>query len=83
MFSEKISEAFAMLAGSVDDAGEPRAERLERMKREFLAAQQRRRARAPEATARPDHTDDVPPLAGPADETLTGVAAARPLTSQG
>lgn len=72
-----------MLAGSDDDAGHPQAQHLERMKREFLVAQQRRRDRAPDATERPDHTDDGPPVAGPADETLTGIAAVRALTSQG
>ena len=71
-----------MLADSVDDAVDP-GQRLERMKSEFLAAQQRRCNRAPDATARPDHTDDGPPVAGPADETLTGIAAVRAVTSPG
>ena len=67
-----------MLAGSLEDEGESQAERLERMKAEFLMAQQRRRARAPEAVPRPDDTDDGPLMAGPADGTLTGIAAVRP-----
>ena len=71
-----------MLADSVDDAVDPR-QRLELMKSEFLAAQQRRCNRAPDANARPDHTDDGPPVAGPADKTLSGIAAVRALTSQG
>jgi hypothetical protein len=74
---EGISQA------SLEDEGISQAERLERMKREFLAAQQRRRGRAPHATARPDDTDNGPPMAGPADETLTGIAAVRPLTPPG
>jgi len=56
---------------------DPGEDRLERMKSEFLAAQQRRRARAPGAT-RPDDTNDGPLLAGPDDEGLTGIAAVRP-----
>ena len=67
-----------MLGASLEDEGVSQAERLERMKSEFLAAQQRR-GRAPHATARRDGTDDGPILAGPADETLTGIAAVRPL----
>jgi hypothetical protein len=65
-----------MLAASVDD-GDPQAERLEQMKSEFLAAQQRRRERALHATSRPHDTDDGPLQAGPADETPTGIAAVR------
>ena len=67
-----------MLGASLEDEGISQAERLERMKREFLAAQQRRRGRAPQATARPDDTDDGPLLAGPAAGTPTGIAAVRP-----
>jgi len=67
-----------MLAGSVEDESDPQAQRLERMKSEFLVAQQQRRARAPEAVPRPDDTDDGPLMAGPADGTLTGIAAVRP-----
>jgi len=71
-----------MLAGSLADEGVSQAERLERMKSEFLAAQQRR-GRVPHATARRDDTDDGPIVAGPAEETLTGIAAVRPLTPLG
>ena len=66
-----------MLAASIDN-GDPQAERLERMKCEFLVAQQRRRERAPEAASRSDDTDDGPLQAGPADDSLTAVAAVRP-----
>ena len=61
---------------SIDEVGDSQAERVERMKREFLDAQQRRRRRAPQAATRPDHTDDGPGLAGPADDTPTGIAVA-------
>ena len=57
------------------DGGEPQA-RLERMRNEFLVAQQRRRERAP-VTTRPDDTDDGPLQAGPADERMIAVAAVR------
>jgi hypothetical protein len=70
------------LAESLEVEGDSQAERLERMKSEFLAAQ-RRRGRAPYATARPDDTNNGPPMAGPADETLTAIAAVRPLTPLG
>ena len=70
------------LAESLEVGGDSQAERIQRMKSEFLAAQ-RRRGRAPRATARPDDTDDGPILAGPADETLTGIAAVRPLKPLG
>jgi len=66
-----------MLAGSTDE-GNPPAERLERMKREFLVAQQRRREEAPEAAARCDDTGDGPRQEGPADGAPTGIAAVRP-----
>jgi hypothetical protein len=72
-----ISEASAILAGSVGDDAGPQAQSLERMQHEFLAAQQRRRDAKP-ADARPDDTDDRPLLAGPADGSLSGLAAARP-----
>ena len=70
------------LADSLADEGDSQAERLERMKSEFLAALQRR-ARAPHATVRRADTDDGPILAGPADETLPGIAAVRPLKPLG
>ena len=63
---------------SIDDERDPRAQRLERMKNEFLVAQQRRRERAPEAASRPDDTGDGPPLTIPAADALTGIAALRP-----
>jgi hypothetical protein len=43
------------------------AKRLEQMKSEFLAAQQRRRDRARPAVTSPDDTVDGPHLTGPAD----------------
>jgi hypothetical protein len=66
-----------MLAGSLEDEGESQAQRLERMRSEFVVARQRRE-RAREATPRPGDTDDGPLLAGPSDERLTGIAAERP-----
>jgi hypothetical protein len=66
-----------MLAANIDD-GLPQAERLARMKSEFLAAQQRHRNRVPDAASRPADTDDRPPQAGPADGTPIGIAAVRP-----
>jgi hypothetical protein len=63
---------------SIDYDGDSQAQRLERMKSEFQAAQKRRRERAHHATALPDDTDDGPLMAGPADRRLTGIAAVRP-----
>jgi hypothetical protein len=54
------------------------ADRLERMKCEFLAAQQRRRERVSHAGPRPDDKDDGPLVAGPPDDRLTSIAAVRP-----
>ena len=73
-----------MLAGntamtSVIDDGELPAQRLERMRSEFVVAQQRRRDKASHAAPRPDDTDSGPLLAGPADEGLAAaVAVPRP-----
>jgi len=61
-----------------ESEGDPQPQSLERMKTEFLVAQQRRRDRACAAVAHPDHTNDGPLGAGPADGTLSGVAAVRP-----
>jgi hypothetical protein len=63
---------------SFDDDHVPQAQRLERMKNDFLVAQQRRRERAPGAASRRDDTGDPPPSAGPAADGLTGIAALRP-----
>jgi len=49
-----------MLVDSLNDDGDP-AQRLERMKSEFLAAQQRRRTRVPETAAPPDNKDQREP----------------------
>jgi hypothetical protein len=62
-----------MLGDSLNDEGDP-AERLERMKCEFLVAQQRRRTKVPEAAAPPDPTDHGPLVAGPAGGTSIGIA---------
>ena len=67
-----------MLAASFEDEGDSQVQRLERMKSEFVVAQQRRRERAPEVAPRPGDTDDGPLLAGPDEEWLTGVAAVLP-----
>jgi hypothetical protein len=63
---------------SINDERDPQAQRLEQMKNEFLVAQQRRRERARGAASRHDDTGDGPPLAGPAADGLTGIAALRP-----
>jgi hypothetical protein len=63
---------------AADDEGDPQAQRLERMKSEFLVAQQRHRERALEAAARPDSTDEGPLLAGPAAKSLAATAAVTP-----
>jgi hypothetical protein len=63
---------------SIDDDRDPQARRLERMKNDFLVAQQRRRERAPGAASRHDDTGDGPVLAGPAADGLPGIAALRP-----
>lgn len=70
-------KASTTLAASIDD-GNPQAERLERMKSEFLVAQQRRREKSPESASRSEVTEDGPLQAGPADATPTGIAAVRP-----
>jgi hypothetical protein len=51
---------------------------VERMKSEFLAAQQRRRDIAPSATRHPDENGEGPLIADPDHETQTAVVAVRP-----
>ena len=63
---------------STDTDREPGAERLEQMKNDFLAAQQRRRNSTPAAAARPDETGKGPDLAGPAPDRRRSVAMFRP-----
>jgi hypothetical protein len=63
---------------SIDDDRDPQAQRLERMKNDFLVAQQRRRERAPGAASRHDDTGDGPLLPSPAADGLPGVPALRP-----
>jgi hypothetical protein len=70
MFSENNT---TMLVDSLNDEGD-RAQRLERMRCEFLVAQQRRRTRAPETAAPPDPTDHGPLVADPLGGTPTGMA---------
>jgi hypothetical protein len=65
---------------STDDDSDARAQRLDWMRNEFLAAQKRRREKASGAASRPDDTDDGPSLAGPPTDDVTGIAALRPLT---
>ena len=62
---------------SIDDDRDPQAQRLERMKNDFLVAQQRRRERAPVAASPHDDTGDRPVLAGP-PARWPGIAALRP-----
>jgi len=62
----------------IDDDRDPEVQQLERMKNEFLVAQQRRRERAA-ALRRGDTGDgDGPPLAGPLADRQAGIAALRP-----
>jgi hypothetical protein len=71
-----MGERFNMT--NIDDDRRPQVQQLERMKNEFLVAQQRRRERAA-ASRRGDTGDgDGPPLAGPAADHLIGIAALRP-----
>jgi len=63
---------------TLDIDGDPQAQLLERMKREFLAAQQRRRNQAP--PPRPDGTNDGRPRTADTDGGGMAIAAAvRPL----
>ena len=62
----------------IEDEGDLQAQRLERMKNEFLVAQQRRRESAAGAASRRDDTRDQPTLAGPAADGLNGVTALKP-----
>ena len=63
---------------SIDDDRDPQPQRLERMKNDFLIAQQRRRERAPGAALRHDDTGDAPLLQRPAADGLPGIADLRP-----
>ena len=58
--------------------GDPQSQQLDRMKNEFLAAQQRRRNQAP-VTTRPDDTHDGPRTADPDGGGMAIAAAVRPL----
>ena len=62
----------------IDDDGDPQAQRLERMKNDFLVAQQRRRERAPGAASRQDDTGVGPLLPRPAADGLPGFSGLRP-----
>lgn len=63
---------------STDDDRDPQTQCLERMKNEFLVAQQRRRDRTPAAAAPHENTGDGPDLAGPAVDRQRGIAALWP-----
>ena len=58
---------------SIDDERDPQAQRLERMKTEFLGAQQRRREGT--AASRRRDAGDGPPLAGLVADGQVGIAA--------
>jgi hypothetical protein len=62
----------------IDDDRDPQALRLERMKNDFLVAQQRRRERAPGAASHHDDTGDGPLLPSPGADRLPGFADLRP-----
>jgi hypothetical protein len=64
---------------TIDLNGDSQGQHLERMKSEFLAAQQRRRDRATHAATHPDDSDAGPPTGGPDDEQLSGIATVRAL----
>ena len=57
---------------------ESQAERVARMKSEFLVAQQRRREKLSKTTSPSGGADDGPPQPGPADETPARAVAVRP-----
>jgi len=60
----------------IDNESDSQAQRIERMKNEFLRAQLRRRQGPPATTPRPDDAGDGPVLAGPV-HSETAVAAER------
>jgi hypothetical protein len=62
---------------STDDERDSDAKRLERMKDAFLAAQQRRRDRAPTAPVRHDETGDRPHLTAQATTRPHDIATLR------
>jgi hypothetical protein len=63
---------------SIFHEDDSQADRLERMKSEFLAAQQRRGARTRPAPRGPDDTLAGPVIADPADGMSTSAAAVQP-----
>jgi hypothetical protein len=72
-----VSTNSSTTATTLDLNSDSVGERLERMRSEFLAAQQRRRDRAKPGTTRPDDTDDGPLTGDPADEKVSGIATVR------
>jgi hypothetical protein len=60
------------MTGTNDDR-DSQAQRLERMRNDFLVAQQRRREKAAEAASRPNETPAEPDRETPASDDLTGV----------
>jgi hypothetical protein len=63
---------------SIDNDSDPQLQLRERMKNEFLVAQQRRRERAAASRLGDAGDGDGPPLAGPVADGQTGIAALRP-----
>jgi hypothetical protein len=59
----------AITTTSIDDDRDPQVQQLERMKSDFLVAQQRRRERAASRRGDPGD-DDGPPLADPVASAL-------------
>jgi hypothetical protein len=68
----------AITMASIDDERDPQVQQLERMKNEFLLAQQRRRERAAASRRGGTGDGDGPPLAGPTADGQRGTAALRP-----
>ena len=56
----------------------PNLSELDRMKNEFLVAQQRRREKSAASVRGDTGGGDGPPLAGPVANAKTGIAALRP-----
>jgi len=65
------------MTGTNDDR-DSQAQRLERMRNDFLVAQQRRREKAAEAAARPDETPAKPSREAPPADDRTGVVTVEP-----
>jgi hypothetical protein len=68
----------AISVTKIDDERDPQVQQLERMKNDFIVAQQRRRERAAAASRRDVGDGDGPPSAGPVADDQTGTAVLRP-----